>query len=92
MIEIDWKFRHQRHREVIGGLQDFYGRLDTIKDPKMVITELQTQVGNLCDYCQELEELVNDLITSKESHESTVDEIKRYRSEYAEQGNEEAKP
>ncbi len=25
-----------------------------------------------------------------ESHESTVDEIKRYRSEYAEQGNEES--
>ena len=25
-----------------------------------------------------------------ESHESTVDEIKRYRSEYADQGNEEA--
>lgn len=25
---------------------------------------------------------------TKESHESTVDEIKRYRSEYAEQGNE----
>lgn len=33
-----------------------------------------------------------NITQSDESHESTVDEIKRYRSEYAEQGNEEAKP
>lgn len=53
MIQIDWKFRHQRHREVIGGLQNFYAELDSIKDTKRVITELQTQIGNLCAYCRE---------------------------------------
>lgn len=37
-----------------------------------------------------LKELQKEAAPSYESHESTVDEIKRYRSEYAEQGNEEA--